>query len=325
MGFSMRTQRVTSLFLLGLLLGATSGCRENVGDATVEASVRSRLDPNLSLVDQELLIDDIQSIGRLPLEVEPGSQFARVFGGQEPGNVLGYLNERVQMVLAGETNPYLLISDRWGFRQPVMQQWTPRTLLGGEQAARPPALDQESGDSYLIAENVGIILWMMSASGGPAMNFRFDNREIPIESSRVGIIRIGGGYRRFPRIDRIASLVHEARHSDCTGGISQLDLQRFRNRVRPQDTACGHLHVACPPGHLYAGQHGCEDRAWGAYGIQAVFLNAVRTNCARCTRVEKQVASAGLLDALSRILVSMDDIQRGRYGNPDMSSAGVRN
>jgi hypothetical protein len=304
------------VLLLGFCTAAATGCTGI--ETTIEETVRARLDPDIPPVQSSLIVDDLQSVVRLPLEVPDGGLFHKTFGGREGKDVLKYLNERIQLVLAETTNPYLLLFDpsigpnRYG---------APNLPIPPQAIPAPSVTDQEP---VMIAQNVGIIMWFMSASGPEELMLRFQGREIPIVSSRVGIIRLGSGYSRFPRIDRVASLIHEARHSDCTGGITEADLTRFRRRLQPREVSCGHLHAVCPEGHPYAGTYGCDARAWGAYSVQAAFLAAVRSNCRSCSQTDKQVASAGLLDAISRILVSMGDMERGRHGTPDMSSGGLR-
>jgi hypothetical protein len=127
----------------------------------------------------------------------------------------------------------------------------------------------------------------------------------------------------FPPEYRQAILVHEARHSDCTGGISQTDLQTLRDAQNDDVTNalvahmhCGHLHVKCPAGHEYAGLQACDNEAWGAYTVGEMYYRGVRED-PNISGENRALADAVIVDYKSRSLVPRD-------GMADMSSSGVR-
>ena len=162
------------------------------------------------------------------------------------------------------------------------------------------------------------------ASAPQQIGFRFGDRVLELDSSHVGIIQLGAGYKEkfAPSIVRQSTLIHEARHSDCTGGIKRSVLDDLLKGIFPENSSCGHLHVKCPAGHDYAGYMACDKGAWGAYAVEAVYGSVISKTCTNCSETEKQIALISALDSVSRVLV-LDDMLAGRLGPPDMTSSGV--
>jgi hypothetical protein len=188
-----------------------------------------------------------------------------------------------------------------------------------------------SGSGMVMANNLGAGLWFEQlASGAGPKGFIISDTRIPITSTRIGIIELGPGYNNssVKQVQRMATLVHEARHSDCTGGLSAQDLARLRDQSLPPEQrvpanrSCGHLHVDCPEGHDLHGIPACDQDAWGAYSIEMVFAENVAYLCTNCSEEEKQQAKMTYFDSKLRVLV-INDMLQGRYGGPDMSSSGV--
>jgi hypothetical protein len=178
-----------------------------------------------------------------------------------------------------------------------------------------------------MALNIGTALWFEALAQSPKkLGFRIGDSVVPLETSRVGIIQMGQGYTlkknghyAFPELARISTIVHEARHSDCTGGMSRADLERVIAGDMPVSHACGHLHEVCPEGHEYAGYYACDNEAWGAYSVEGVYAAAIAKACKNCTDEEKKVGLMMASDALSRV-IPLDDMMSGKLGDPDMSS-----
>src|SRR5262249_4759019 len=142
--------------------------------------------------------------------------------------------------------------------------------------------------------------------------FRVGEEKVALNSSRVGIIQLGVGYtqkvgqgseQRYARteVERVSTLVHEARHSDCTGGLWKSDLERFRKGDMPTHRECGHLHINCPPDHALAGLPACDGAPWGAYAIGGLYSAGVFKTCKNCDEKTKALAKADALDQLSRV------------------------
>ena len=188
-----------------------------------------------------------------------------------------------------------------------------------------------SGGGMVMATNLGVGLWFEQlASGSGPKGFLISDTRVPITSTRIGIVELGAGYSNssVTQLQRMATLVHEARHSDCTGGLSAQDIERIRDQNLPAEErvpanrSCGHLHVDCPQGHDLAGIPACDQHAWGAYSIEMVFAENVAYLCTNCTEEERQQARMTYFDSKLRVLV-IKDMLLGRYGIPDMSSSGA--
>jgi hypothetical protein len=168
---------------------------------------------------------------------------------------------------------------------------------------------------------------------------------IPIDSTRAGLMFIGPGYTDQLKVKdkegqirvkplsvlyRTAILVHEARHSDCTGGLTRADLavlkQVFQGHRDMEDynaIDCGHLHVICPRGHDYGGHPACDSKPWGAYAVGAVFAQGAAAAAASVK--EQAELEADAVDSFSRLLIDLRAWKNGVYGLPDLSSTGLRN
>lgn len=186
------------------------------------------------------------------------------------------------------------------------------------------------------AANIGTQFWLSGLIDGVPVTVYDGDEAIPVNSSRVGLMLIGPGYRTtesdadgnsidVPIEARQAILIHEARHSDCTGGITQSDVEILRNssssreaNMRFTNRACGHLHTFCRVGSKFEGILACDDRPWGAYAIQYIYLRAT-TNLYDRHSIARAYMEFSAADAYSRLLTS--DTLSGR---PDMTSEGLR-
>lgn len=123
------------------------------------------------------------------------------------------------------------------------------------------------------------------------------NKEIVINSPRVGIISIGPGLFQFdvnkigPKfesnsIHRLATFYHEARHSD--GKAESL----------------GFFHATCPEEHDYRQRPVCDKNVNGPYSIKAVFLKEAIDKCQTCDEKEKEALKLQMIDSQNRVLKS---------------------
>jgi hypothetical protein len=268
-------------------------------------------DPALDATDQNSLNQDLDLLNGLEIRAAPGSFYQMIFGSTDATGLRSYLTTRVGFFIPEVDDLSVRVVDR---EAAVPTRWTD---------AAAPESGGSSDDPQIVASNVGTAIWFASLASGETLHFRVGDRALPVSSPRVGIIMLGKSYSSFEPIERIGVLIHEARHSDCTGGLSEADLTRIHDDELPSNHACGHIHVDCPPGHDYAGYPACDDHPWGAYSVEAVFLATLAKMCVNCSERDLQMAYAMSADALSRILV-LDDMLAGKLGPPDMSSTEVR-
>lgn len=118
--------------------------------------------------------------------------------------------------------------------------------------------------------------------------------KVPLSSPRVGLIQIGPALFKVPEnskltdkdasLERIFTLLHEARHSDGNG------------------KSLGMMHLFCPSSHLYAGYAACDLSLNGSYGVEAQFRKAMTESCTDCTVAQRERLRLAYLDNFSRIL-----------------------
>ncbi|HEX4923434.1 MAG TPA: hypothetical protein VFV50_05090 [Bdellovibrionales bacterium] len=208
------------------------------------------------------------------------------------------------------------------------------------------------------AANIGTMVWYLSLLEREPVTVRVANYTVNVTSSRVGLMMFGEGYRKYvegadepgleyPAELRNMILIHEARHSDCTGGVRQSDLEVMRRAKNSKDFeksytrwTCGHLHRTCPEYHEYEGKRVCDRGEWGAYAIGAIYARAVLPKFSG-TRYERYMR-AQAIDQANRVQIatgepaysskandSFPELLSGRgktgkyYGTPDMTSSGL--
>jgi hypothetical protein len=286
-----------------LALGS-AGCRNK---AFVLKGIEARVDGSATKQEREGLLSDASRLMDMRLEgISDRSLYASIFGGSKSTDVLKFLDLRLNYVL--------------GRKAKIERRLTE---VHAQLNATPSLTD--AGNVQTIATNIGVALWMVQESLRPVqVGMKVADQVVPLNSSRVGIIQLGGVFAKMPSVARQETLVHESRHSDCTGGVTRDEIKSFLQSGQPTNRSCGHLHVICPASHELAGHAACDGQAWGAYAIGGAYSAALSQSCANCSETEKQLSLVIAADSLSRVLV-LDAMMEGRLGQPDMSSAGVRN
>ncbi|MCC7440902.1 MAG: hypothetical protein IT285_04680 [Bdellovibrionales bacterium] len=284
---------LASSFLLG-------GCRkvEELNEA-----VTMKLDPSLNRAEKSLLRQDVLRLMRYELGGTPGRWFAPVFGGNSGAHALRFLDARVNY----------LLSERVKFDSRL------KLLSSG--------FFGEEREVVTMAQNVGTVVYFVAAIDQiqnnlprPRVGFQIGNSKIPVQGPRIGIIQLGAGYspdRDTPT--RIGTLIHEARHSDCSRRPSNAEFQQLINGNTAAVGFCGNLHGICPAGHAFAGYAACDDHAWGSYAVEGVFQSEVARRCISCTERERQSAAMSAADSFSRVR-RLDALLAGTLGAPVMTT-----
>lgn len=265
--------------------------------------------------------------------------FRLAFGGTDGASIRRFIDERIQYYL----DPQDLFKSR------VL----PATTYGGwsSRSGAPTAVITD--DVVDGASNLGSPNWFQGVLDGDTkvLDLPRLNLQIRLESSRVGIMLIGPGYTLDPKpngvryestpLYRQGIIVHEARHSDCTGGLKQSDITAARSaryiddfEATFENLACNHFHVTCPVGHALAGVAACDRHPWGAYAYG--FLYAVAKNGPHLSRRERELLQYAAYDSVNRLLYlrssgpdrridlrKVEAFKKGRFGLPDRSSTGV--
>ena len=257
--------------------------------------------------------------------------FGSVFGGKNSEDVKRFLDLRVRYLIPHDVNAFAIsYSDR-------------------------EAIPGAATGASVLGKNSGLLLWLSSVAWRENVYSFIGSSKISIDSARVGLIQLGDGFWTYGdqgagqnlqkvSVARLATLIHEGRHSDCTGGFSPSLIDAFSSVLSAGgndpfaslvgNTRCGHLHATCPDDHPSSelrGKAACDSSPWGAYAIETVFAQAVATECSSCSLLERQVALLSAVDSKSRLIPISNDPQidhfermlSGVLGNPDMSSGGV--
>jgi hypothetical protein len=235
----------------------------------------------------------------------------KIFGGASGSSLLNFYNTRVSYVFTQKEieNASLKISSK----------------TGGVNAE---AKLRTSG------RNLGTALWYKGLVDRLDLTAMVAGHTIPITSTRVGIVEFGDGYSRtdeagtpYPPEFRNMIMLHEARHSDCTGGVTEADIDLMRNAEGTNFAAagfnkfrCGHIHQKCPADHQYAGKEACDLHPWGAYAVGTIYIYAILPKY-KNTKVG-EFLEAQAIDQANRAVGRVDKMISGVYGEPDMSSSG---
>lgn len=284
--------------MTGCMLGQDQFANLNHRDAQTPGI---HLDPELSSSEAQKVSQDTSMIQSLELDGSKVKYFSDIFSGTDAASVEHYLSERVHWIVSAKKD-------------------IDRTVVNLSSSL---ANGLETSNPQVVATNIGAAIWFSAiASGNPAAGMQIGQDLVEIHSTRAGVIQLGDAYSSdlADPLLRISTLVHEARHSDCTGGVSKQDLDLLKAGKDPIRKDCGHLHADCPAGHPYAGYPACDDHPWGAYAVEADYMAAVAKYCLNCSAQDKKIATVVFADAASRVL-DLDGLLAGKYGAPDMTSS----
>lgn len=282
----------------------------------VDRMVSLRFDPSVSPGLRDTIKRDIRSMANFNFNISSHDPFRQVFGPDGSKSVVRYLDERINYVIGPDPSISQFVSSTRSNDGRI-------GAIPVRSRAAPANYAEEEGEAALKAQNIGLELWLLQEAAGPAsMSFTLDGSTIPISSPRIGLFRIYQGYLQDFFIENISILIHEARHSDCSGGLDQALIEAIRDGDMNTPSRCGHRHSVCPAGHVYADLPACDAFAWGAYSVQALWLSHVANHCQNCRSRDQILARAMLADAISRV-PNFEQMIQGRQGPPDMTSAGT--
>jgi len=274
--------------------------------------------------------------------------FQKLFGGTSSDHVQDFIHSRVKYFLN------ILTSSNQLFISPPPrnphQKWINSTLISphpGESVA-PFSFVNNSRNSQkdlVGAANISIQYWLQGLIDHEEYSLVFPNgANISLNHPREGVITIGPRYSTqldqtpYPKIVSQSMLIHEARHSDCSGGIAQRDLihmkysQNYQEFIsHSQSKKCGYLHELCPNSHSLGGIAACDSIPWGAYTAGIIFLDAALYGTTALnpgpsvhSSSEWQVATIQLLELKTRLLFDYDRMISGHLGDPDLTSSGLK-
>ena len=294
---------ILTLLFLSLIFISCSGSSGGGSDpapqeeqdpgGTTGAAARLTYDSELSIRERQALDASTAELGALIINGGQIKWFEQIFGGGRSSNVVNYFENRVNYGLSASTD----LNDRIVFTNNIF------------------------AEGVTVASNPSVGLWYFAKAVEPeVMKFEINGKLLSINSSRIGIMQFGA-FVEFNTTEQIKTLVHEARHSDCTGGAWASDIDRIRNGLSPLNKLCGNFHELCPPGHPLADEYACDAHPWGAYAIDAIYAATLALECSSCTESQKILAEQLFYDSVSRLLYNFNDLLNGSYGSPNMRNS----
>lgn len=252
------------LIAIFLLLGA---CGKK-GDSSTSG------DEKALLFQEDLQAFKSRNYSAVQQQVAGGQRlFAKIFGGNTGLDVRRYVDERVKRAWSNDVVENFEIKDGNSFFKPKNNS---------ESALSP------EDKKKMVAFNVSPSFYRIGLILGAPLTVKISGEVMKIDDPHFGILGLGEQYARqqksphtgkmfdVPVEVRLETIVHESRHSDCTGGIKSSDLVLAQKTGDPMalDVRCGHIHSKCPAGHEYQGLYACDNHEWGAYGIGFVYLKS---------------------------------------------------
>jgi hypothetical protein len=233
-----------------------------------------------------------------------------VFGGTRGTDVQSYINERL--------HHYFSLEER-------------------QSASFEPNIIEDSSDDenstvQTLAINIGTGYWYAGLMAGVTLTMNIGGDSLVLDSPRVGIMQINPGYMMslddgmggktpIPQLSRQATIVHEARHSDCARAPSDEELEIIQSpwaMEKYDNFSCGFLHVICSGGD-YDGAAACDRDPWGAYAVGIIFIDA---NMNGLSGTDYAVMEYIYGDYIGRLEYNYSDLLNGKLGSPKMWSIG---
>lgn len=326
----MKTKSPISLFFVVALFAI--GCGKKEAEGPVPKS------------GVELVAGDIVDLGNEATVADGwygAEAFKKVFGGLTGGDVKHFVETRSK-VFVDIRDQSLSVSppsprfDGWSKTAQPSESPKPvenPTILTPFPA---PANNPDGKRQAVIgAVNLGAGMWLQGVFDGTPYTVSFRDQSVRVDSTRSGLLMLGAIYsdifivegkvRQVRPALRRTILVHESRHSDCTGGIDD-DIVEVARKVKTNDEfkrelpdmRCAHLHVACPARHSLAGIPACDDEQWGAYGVQWLYAKAREDSPVRDSDNWEFYAAVGI-DAKSRLSGERREFSAPELKEPDMS------
>ncbi len=248
----------------------------------IAPELKISLDAALTEKERTLFKEDVRFLQNINFKPDVDGYFFKAFSNNGALNILNFVDERIGYIIGMDTS----IDSRFSY--------TANTGNG-------------SGKAVTIATNIGTAVWLETIAQKRPIEFFINNTSIPVNDPRVGIIRLAEGYSNYDgegrpmnTVARTTVLIHEARHSDCTGGLNERDALNLAAGQLPENRSCGHLHTICESGD-YEGLPACDGREWGSYALGWLYANEFRNNCTNCTEAMRQTAKVVAIDSLLRV------------------------
>lgn len=243
---------------------------------------------------KKIIIGDINRISKMGIQNIPNeSLFSKTFGTEGDANTIKYLSKRIHFVV------------------PSYVKYTEFLNLKTQRL---------NSNIEEVATNISLNLFITKLINLPnQLFFTINGNSYSINSIRIGVLGVSPAYNKpnSNQVERISTLIHEARHSDCIKPFNQSELSTIAAGGKTNNYNCGFLHTICPSGHPYEGYPACDNNLWGSYSVESIYMAALisENTCPNCSETERSVAKMIVLDDLSRVL-NWKKLNSGEYGPP---------
>ncbi len=241
-----------------------------------------KFDSTVPEEQKELLVDDLQFIGNLSFSNVTSQDLEKIdLPELSPNALVQFLVSRVKYIV-GESYD----SD------------AQRTVVSNNYYYSPTkfAAFQSPFDRVVtVMTNSGSAVYLEGKKNSILYSVNVADTDVLVNSTRVGIIKIGEGLFNSSRLQsmsatstakrllRLGTLFHESRHSDGNGSNA------------------GFPHTKCNSGD-FAGYYACESNINGPYNLEAMLLNHFYQSCYGCSQTELSAIQVSAADAASRLL-----------------------
>jgi hypothetical protein len=280
-------------------------------EAKVAPAYKPIFDGSLEPAQKTLIQKDLIALNALKFKAAKLDRFSSIFADPNNGGILNYLSVRMKILVGADAQ--------------VFEENSPSEFASSQTENFS---QNEAKKAFMTAQNLGTLLWYNRVIKEKPIFLKGSAQNYEVKSMHDGVIMFLDGYLTTlrnrsgvqQRISSPATLIHEARHSDCSVQLSSNQIAEIHSTkdILKGDLHCGHLHVACPVEHPLAGLNACDNDYWGAYSVSGYFSQMVEVACENCSTEDIAVAKMAKLDSLSRVLPVLSN-QNSPFPAPNMS------
>ncbi len=250
-------------------------------------------DSELSGEERQSLEESTQKLATLVIDGRRIKGFSQVFGGNSSSDVVRYLETRINYFISESTD--------------IDSRLVPASLA--------------AHNFGVYGSNPSVFIWYEAKNFEPGdLRFQINGKQVEIVSSRIGVMQLGDIFNQSDTITQAITIVHEGRHSDCTGGALASDIESYATNQPIEKNECGQLHGICPAGHPNAGGS-CDVVPWGAYAVDFIYSLSIAEACSSCSETEKQQGLVNAFNVSESTTYNFVDTVNGAFGPADMSSS----
>lgn len=292
----MRGLLASFLFLLVPSLALAFGGSK----AEFDESGRFLLASDIPQEQRDLFRKDLAYLNEFRL-ASRDEELERVLGWKESdGLLVEWLAARARIFVGESFDPHsalVTVAEPFSYENPFVLPNLERYPT--TRGARP---EEPLQTHHLIAmSNLGTSIYLRGKSERRLYGVTVPGGElVPVSTPRVGILQVGRGHFFFAlerfgaqrssldseaySVLRLATLFHEARHSDGNG------------------ESLGFLHALCPPDHDYAHTYSCDRNVNGPYMVGGLIARTLLAQCKTCTAAEREALRLEALDSFQRVI-----------------------